>query len=198
MIVTWPIGIRIAAILLVAVIVQVSFLSFLRILGATPDLLPVVIASIGLMGGALLGSVTGFCTGLVVDSILLQTLGVSSLVLLMVGYLAGRYREQFEIDGRMTPALVAAALTLMATAGFTALQLMLGVDSTVSLLLVREVIVKTLLAFLMAFPVYAAVHFALRPALVDYEPPPRRGLLRRARRRPGVRRRSRAVQGSAA
>lgn len=197
MIVTWQIGLRIAVIVVVAVILQASFFAFLRILGATPDVMPVVIAALGLMGGAVLGAVTGFVAGLLVDSVLLQTLGVSSLVLLTVGYLAGRYREGFEIDTPMAPALLAAGLTLLATAGYTALQLMLGVEASVSLLLIREMIVKALLAFLLAFPVYAAVRFALRPALVDYEPRRRRGLLRRGRPSVG-RRRTRTIQGGVA
>lgn len=198
MIVTWQIGLRMGIILLVAVILQASFFAFLRILGANPDLMPVVITAIGLMGGAVIGAVCGFAAGVLLDSILLQTLGVSSLVLLSVGYLAGRYREAFEIQGRRAPALLAAGLTLLATAGFTALQLMLGVETSVSLLLIREIIVKALLAFLLAFPVYAAVRFALGPALVDYEPRRRRGLLRRRRADAGPRRRSRALQGGVA
>ena len=104
MIVTWRIGLRLAAIVLIAVLVQVSFLSYLSILGAAPDALPVVVAILGLLGGAVTGAVVGFAAGLLVDSLLLQTLGVSSLVLLSVGYLAGRYRELFEIDSRLTPA----------------------------------------------------------------------------------------------
>ena len=192
MIVTWQIGMRLAAIVLVAVLLQVSFLSYLSILGATPDVLPAVIAILGLLGGAVTGAAAGFATGLLVDSLLLQTLGVSSLVLLSVGYLAGRYREQFEIDSITAPALLIGGLTLLATAGFVALQLMLGVEAAVSLLVVREVLIKALLAFLMAFPLYPAIRFALRPALVLEEPPTRRRVFRNLRdRTPRGRRRVR-------
>ena len=48
-----------------------------------------LIVCLGLLGGAVIGAVCGFSIGLLVDSALLQTLGVSSLVLLAVGYLAG-------------------------------------------------------------------------------------------------------------
>ena len=192
MIVTWQIGVRLAVIVLTVVIVQVSFLSYLSILGATPDALPVVITALGLLGGAVTGAVAGFATGLLVDSLLLQTLGVSSLVLLSVGYLAGRYREQFEIESALAPALLAGGLTLLATAGFVALQLMLGVESAVSLLVVREVLVKALLAFLLALPLYPLIRFALRPALVLEEPPTRRRVFRN--RRPAGRRRVRSAR----
>ncbi|HEY8466452.1 MAG TPA: rod shape-determining protein MreD [Solirubrobacterales bacterium] len=183
MIVTWAIALRIAALVVVAVILQASFLSFLSILGAAPDVLFVLIAALGLLGGALVGAVSGFATGLLLDSLLLQTLGASSLALLAVGYLAGRYREAFEIEGRFVPAAVAGVLTLLGTAGYAGLQLMLGVQTDVSLLVVREVVVKALLAFLLMIPTYPLVRFLLRPALVDAEPAQRRVLLPGRRRR---------------
>lgn len=188
MIVTPRIGIRIALIIVVAVILQVSFFSYLSLLGATPDALSVVIVSIGLLGGAVIGAVCGFTAGLLLDSVLLQTLGVSSLVLLTVGYLAGRYREGFEISTQLVAAALAGALTALGTLGFSAIQLMLGVEAEVSLLVVREVIVKGLLAFLLAFALYPLLRRLLRPALVDAAPARSRVLvgsrLRRRRRGP--------------
>ena len=146
MIVTPRIAIRIALIVIAAVILQLSFFSYLSILGATPYLVPVVIVSLGLLGGGVVGAVCGFAAGVLIDSLLLQTLGVSSLVLLSIGYLAGRYREGFEIRNGIVPALLAGGFTLLGAAGFAAIELMLGVDAPVSLLVVREILVQGLLA----------------------------------------------------
>ncbi len=188
MIVTPQIAVRIALIVLVAVILQVSFFSYLGLLGATPDVLSVVVVSLGLLGGAVIGAVCGFCAGLLLDSVLLQTLGVSSLVLLAIGYLAGRYREGFEISSSLLPALLAGALTALGALGFSAIQLMLGVETPVSLLVLREILVKGLLAFLFAMPLYPLLRWMLRPALVDADPA-RRRVLAAARLRRGSRRR---------
>jgi rod shape-determining protein MreD len=173
-IVTWRIGLRIAAIVLVAVILQVSFFGYTSIFGAVPDFVGVVVVLLGLMGGGVVGAVCGFLTGLLMDSVLLQTLGVSSIVLLTMGYLAGRYREGFEISSSLAPPLLAAGLTVVGASIFAALQLMLGVDTQVSLLVIREVLVKGLLAFLIAMPLYPVLRWILRPALIDYSPKPRR------------------------
>jgi rod shape-determining protein MreD len=174
-IVTRRMAIRIALLLLATVIVQVSFFSQLSILGAAPNVVPVVIVSLGLLGGGIVGAVAGFATGFVLDSTLLQTLGVSSLTLLSVGYLAGRYRERgFEVSNRYVPALLAGGLTLFATAGFAALHLMLGVDAAVSPLVVREIFVQALLAVVLGFAVYPLVRRVVAPALIDYEAPDRR------------------------
>ncbi len=195
MIVTPRIAIRLGLIVAVAVIVQVSFFSFLSILGVTPYLVPVVVVCLGLLGGGVVGAVCGFFAGLLMDSLLLQTLGVSSLVLLSIGYLAGRYREGFEIRNGIVPALLAGGFTLLGAAGFAAIELMLGVNAPVSLLVVREIVVQALLAILLTFAVYPLVRRALGAALVDYQPSSR--LLapsRLRRRRP---RRSRRLEHAA-
>lgn len=170
MIVTRRIAVRIALIVLVTVILQVSFLSFLSLLGATPNLIPVVVVSLGLLGGGVVGAVCGFVAGFLLDSMLLQTLGVSSLALLSVGYLAGRYREGFEISGFLVVPLLTAGFTLLYAAGFAAIQLMLGVETAVSVLVAREIFVQALLALLLAIPTYPLVRRILAPALIDYSP----------------------------
>jgi rod shape-determining protein MreD len=172
-IVTRRIALRIALIVLVSVILQLSFFSYLSFFGATPDVLTVVVACLGLLGGAMVGAVVGFAAGILLDSALLQTLGVSSLALIAAGYFAGRYREAFEIPGRMRVALLIGALTLVATTIFAALQIMLGVDTPVSLLVLREIFVKGLLGGVMALGVFPVLRRALRAALVD-EPRPGR------------------------
>jgi rod shape-determining protein MreD len=174
-IVTPRILVRLALLILTAVIVQVAFFSSVSFLGASPDFLTVVVVSLGLLGGGVIGAVCGFSAGLLLDSALLQTLGVSSLVLLTAGYLAGRYRESWEITGRLVPSLLAAGLTVLASTAYALIQVMLGVDAPVSLLVVREVVVKGLLSFLLMFGVYPLIRRVLRPALVD-DTAPRRPL----------------------
>jgi rod shape-determining protein MreD len=160
-------AIRIALIVVVSVVLQISFFSYLSFFGTTPDVMPLVVITLGLLGGALVGAVCGFAAGLVLDSALLQTLGVWSLVLLTVGYLAGRYREGTEISNSLVPPLLIGALTMAAAAGFAAIQLMLGVRTPVSLLVLREIVVQGLLATLLAIPLYPLIRRVLRPAIVD-------------------------------
>jgi rod shape-determining protein MreD len=167
MIVTWRIGLRIALVIIVAIVLQVSFFSYLTLFGTTPNIIPLVAVSLGLLGGAMVGAICGFVLGFVLDSTLFATLGVSSLMLLAVGYLAGRYREGTEISNTLLPPILIGALTMAASAGFSAIQLMLGVDVQVSLLILREIFVQGLLAFLLAIPFYPLIRRVLRPAIVD-------------------------------
>jgi rod shape-determining protein MreD len=167
MIVTWKLAVRIALVIVLAVVLQVSFFSYIPVFGVVPDIVPIVVVALGLLGGGVVGAVCGFTTGLLVDSVLLQTLGTSALLLLLAGYLAGRYREGAEISNSLIPPLLAGGLSLLVATGFAAIELMLGVDTPVSLLALREIFLKGLYAVVLAPPIFAGVRRVLRPGLVD-------------------------------
>ena len=158
---------RLAAIAVVTVLVQISAVSQVSLLGVTADLSPLVVASVGLLCGSVVGAVVGFAIGLFVDTALLQTLGVSSLVLLLVGYWAGRLRELRDPAHALTPLAVGAAATAVATIGFSLVQFLLGVDAPVSLLLLRDILVTIVVNAALAMPVYAVVRRVLLRVLPD-------------------------------
>jgi len=168
--------IRLALLGMVFVLVQIAGVSQVTLLGVSADLSPLVVASVGLLCGSVVGMIFGFCVGLFVDTALLQTLGISSLVLLSVGYGAGRLRELRDPAHGLTPVAVGAAATAAATIGFSLIQFLLGVDAPVSLLLLREILVTIAVNTILALPVYAIV----RRVLVRYLPDDPRRRRRRA------------------
>jgi rod shape-determining protein MreD len=170
---------RLVAIVVLGVILQLSFFSQVAVFHVSPDLLPALVICLGLLGGTMTGAVVGFSVGFLLDCLLVQPLGGASLVLLATGYLAGLFRERFEIHSPLVPPLLCMGLTLFAELGFGAVELMLGADTAVSGLVVRDLLVKALYAFLLGWPIYAGLRRLLAPALVE-EPVVRR------RRRPTV------------
>jgi len=167
MIVTPKIFARLAAIAILAVLLQLSFFSRVEFLHTSADILPVVVVSLGLLGGSLTGAVAGFSLGFLVDCLLVAPLGGSSLVLLGAGYLAGLFRERFDIHSALVPPLICMALTLFAELGFAVMQVMLGIDAPVSILIVRDMALKSIYAFFLAWPIYFGLRRVLRPALVE-------------------------------
>ena len=97
----------------------------------------------------------------------LQTLGVSSLVLLGVGYAAGRLREARDPEGSLVPLAVGAAATLLFGIGFAIMQFLLGVDAPVSWALVRQLLATLVVNALIALPVYALVRRWLHAAMPE-------------------------------
>lgn len=164
----------VSAILLAGVLLQLSFFSLVPLLGSVANLVPVVVVAIGLLGGAVPGAVAGFAAGLLLDAALGGTLGVQSLALLSAGYLAGRWREVYDIVSALVPPLLTGALTGVYATALAGLQLMLGVDAAISVLFVREILVQALLGMLLAVPAFPLIRRILRPALVDAGPSSRR------------------------
>jgi rod shape-determining protein MreD len=166
-IVTPRIFLRLTAIVVIGVLLQLSFFSRVALFHTSPDVLPALVVSLGLLGGSMTGAVAGFSIGLLVDCLLVEPLGATSLVLLSSGYLAGLFRERFEIHSPLVPPLLCMGLTLFAEIGFGAVQLMLGIDSPVSLLIVRDLVLKAVYAFFLGWPIYLILRRVLRPALVE-------------------------------
>jgi rod shape-determining protein MreD len=158
---------RLVAIVVGGVILQLSLFSRVNLFDVSPDLLPSLIVVLGLLGGSLTGAVCGFSAGLLLDCLLIVPLGGGSLVLLGVGYLAGLFRERFEINSPLVPPLLCMGLTLVAELGFGAVEMMLGFDAPVSGLVVRDILLKSIFAFFGGWAIYVGVRRALRPALVD-------------------------------
>jgi rod shape-determining protein MreD len=178
MILTPKILARLALILIAGVILQLSFFSQVALFHVSPDILPSLVAVLGLLGGTMAGAVCGFSVGFLLDCLLIAPLGGGSLVLLAVGYLAGLFRERFEIHSPLVPPLLCMVLTLFAELGFGAVELALGLDASISPLVIRDILLKSIFAFFLGWLIYIGLRRALRPALVE-EP-----MVRTRRRRP--------------
>ena len=133
-------AVKIAVLVFVAVVLQASIFAGADLLGGTPDVLLLVLLGIALQRGAVAGAVAGFLGGLLLDVATLESLGVASLLLTLLGYLAGRVGEAIGRDRRYAPlAAILAATVFVALGGYT-LHYMLGAD-----LLAERALVATLL-----------------------------------------------------
>ncbi len=166
---TWSAGAvgRLATLGLLGGILQVTTVSQVLVFGVPADLSPLLVAAVGLLCGSVAGATFGFGLGLFVDTVLFQTLGVTSLVLLAAGYGAGRLRELRDPAHGLVPVAVGAAASALAVVGFSVLQFLLGVDAPVSFLLVRQILLVIVLNTLMALPVYALCRRVMLPYLPD-------------------------------
>jgi rod shape-determining protein MreD len=152
---------------LVASILQLTAVSQVSIFGVPADLSPLIVASVGFLTGSVSGAVFGFGFGLFADTALMQTLGVTSLVLTAIGYGAGRVRELRDPAHGLAPVAVGAAATAIAAVSLTVLQFLLGVEAPVSMQVVRQILMTIVLNTLLALPVYALIRRVLLPYLPE-------------------------------
>ena len=167
MILTPGIIARLAVLGALVAVAQVVCFSKMDIFGTSPDVALLVVISVGLLGGSLSGAVTGFSIGLLIDCLLLETMGAFALTMLSVGYVAGRYRETLGRPTRGAVALLGGSLTLLGALVIAAIQIGTGIDANVSFLVVRDALVKSLIGALLAIPVLLVVRLVVRSALVD-------------------------------
>lgn len=167
MILTPKIVARLVVVAILGVLLQLTFFSQVQLFHVSPDVLPALVVCLGLLGGTMTGAVSGFGIGFLLDCLLIQPLGGASLVLIAVGYAAGMFRERFEIHSRLVVPLLCALLTCAAELGYGAIEAMFGIDTDVSILVLRDILVQSAFAFFLGWAIYAGLRRLVRPALVD-------------------------------
>jgi rod shape-determining protein MreD len=158
---------RLAILGFAAVILQQAAVSQISIFGVSADLTPLVVVSVGLLAGSLPGAIFGFATGFLVDLTFVQTLGITSLLYITIGYWSGRLRELRDPAHGLVPMAVGAAATAAAQVGMAIIQFLLGVDAPVSFLLAQQIFIVVLVNTLLALPVYSLVRRVIRGALPE-------------------------------
>jgi rod shape-determining protein MreD len=158
---------RLALLALGTVVIQESAISQVSIFGISADLTPLLVMSVGLLAGSMTGAVVGFFTGLLVDTLLVQTLGITSLLYIAIGYWSGRVRELRDPAHGLVPLAAGAAATAVSGIGMTLIQFLLGVDSPVSLLLAQQIFLTVLVNTLISLPVYGIVRSVIQGSLPD-------------------------------
>lgn len=148
---------RAGVVVFVAALLQAAIFSSLAVGGGAPDLLLVAVVSLGLLRGSVPGAALGFAGGLVVDLLTLETLGVTSLVLTLAGFWAGRYAETTARGPRLAPLAAVGVLTILASVLGFALHYMLGDEVVARHALVTALLPALALNLVFTLPVHALV-----------------------------------------
>lgn len=108
-----------AILLVVAVLIEVTVLAPLPFPGATPSLVLVVVVVLASQFGASTGAVCGFAGGLLLDIAppAAGTIGITALLLTVVGYAVGRFAESDDRPWWSFAVLAGLAAPLVVLAG---------------------------------------------------------------------------------
>jgi rod shape-determining protein MreD len=159
-------GVKIAVLLFVAAVAEVSIFSQIDVFGAAPDLLLVTLVAISLLRGSVAGAAGGFFAGLIVDTATLGTLGLTSLVLTLAGFWIGRYGETTGRDRAHAPYLSIAVVTVLYEIGLLVVHFVLG-ESAPAGAVFGSLVPAVTLNLVVTGPVYALVRRLLRPQVAE-------------------------------
>jgi rod shape-determining protein MreD len=141
-------------VLLLAALVQVSMASSIEVAEGHPDLVLVLVIAIALLRGPVFGAVAGFWAGLVLDIASLETLGLTSLLLTLAGYFAGRLGD-ITTRSSAHPSLVAVGLGTIGFAfGSAVVHFMLGSTLSAGQFFLAVLLPSLALNLLLAYPLY--------------------------------------------
>ncbi|HSC91521.1 MAG TPA: rod shape-determining protein MreD [Gaiellaceae bacterium] len=156
-------ALKLAALVLVAAVIQVTLLAGWTVGGGAADLLLVTVVAVALLRGSLAGATVGFFGGLVADTATLQTLGLTSLLLTVAGYWAGRYGETTGRDRLHAPLVSVAVVTVLYTVGALVLHFVLGDEVSVGRVLGSSLVATVGFNALLTVPVFALCRRLLGP-----------------------------------
>ncbi|MBA3348427.1 MAG: rod shape-determining protein MreD [Actinobacteria bacterium] len=151
-----------AVLVFVGALLQATFFSTVHVLGGTPDVLLLVLIAIALLRGAVTGAIVGFCGGLLLDVLTLDTLGVTALVLALAGYWTGRYGETTGRERAHAPIISVLVVTIVVLLLGFFLHFLIGEEVSARRALVESMVAGLGLNLLLGAPVFALVRSILR------------------------------------
>jgi rod shape-determining protein MreD len=150
-------ALKAGALLTVAALVQVMFVSQIEVASGSPDLVLVLLVVLALLRGPLLGAVLGFWSGFVLDLATFETLGLTSLLLTIAGYGSGRLGEVMSKSSPHPPLIAVALATIGVLLGSAFLHFVLGTTASPSALFGRVLLPTLALNLLLAWPIHRLV-----------------------------------------
>ncbi len=126
----------------------------LSFFGIRPDTLLILVAIFSILGGASRGVIAGVAGGLAVDILFGVYIGLTSLLYLIVGVLAGIFYKRYYANNILLPAIVVGAGVIIKES-LTGLFLMLiGSEFNFALMLVRYVAPTALMTAGISIPLF--------------------------------------------
>ncbi len=158
--------IRIGLLIFVAILVQSTLASDMRVTHVAPDLMVLLAICAGMEGGTEAGAWVGFWSGLTADMFLSATpVGLSALTYCLIGAATGALRAGFLQERRALVPLVAFLGTAVSVLLFVTIGDVLGQSQLLAggrSWLVRVVVVESAWAAVLSIPVSIIYHWAAR------------------------------------
>ncbi len=119
------VGIVSFIVFLIIYFLQINFFSWFNISGVKPNLFVILVLFLGLYAGQRNGLVLGIIFGLFLDMTMGRNIGISAIMLSIIGILGGYFDKNFSKDSRITIMLMAVGSTLVFELGSYLLNAML-------------------------------------------------------------------------
>lgn len=151
--------------LTLAATAQIALVNAFELVEGRTDVTLLALVGLALLRGPIFGAAAGFYAGLILDVGSLGTLGLSSLLLTVAGYWAGRFGEATSNDvNQVSRVLIAVTLlTVGVGVGSVIVHLLLGDSIPVGAFVARSLLPSLALNLIFALPAYALCRWLFPP-----------------------------------
>lgn len=111
------INIVLIIVFIILYLLTINFFSWFKIAGVMPNLFVIFVLFIGLYTTRINGAVYGVILGLLLDLFIGKNIGISAIMLGMVGAIAGTFDKNFSKESRITIILMVLILTIIFEVG---------------------------------------------------------------------------------
>ena len=146
--------IAIIFIFLILYFLQVNFFNWFTIAGISPNLFVILILFLGLFAGKRLGVPVGIILGIIIDLFASKKIGITAIMLGIVGILAGILDKNFSKDSRITIIVITIFTTIIYEVGIYFLNYIIISTNLEILVFIKILSIETIYNAILAIILY--------------------------------------------
>lgn len=162
-------ALAVVAIMITALLLQSTVFAEVRLLGAKPELMYLIVIVLAILEGPSEGAVVGFTGGMLQDFFLNQPKGITALTLTLLGYTVGLARQYIVSPSPLLPTLMVLAGTFAGVVFYETVAVLLNTLHTDTVLFFRIALFSGLYTALLTpivYPLLRRVFEGSRPRRV--------------------------------
>ena len=119
-------NVRFSAVLIFGWLCQAAVVPFISLGPIKPDLILIIVATLGFIDGPAIGAAGGFLGGLLQDLLTARSVGVEALIKTLVGYFSGQVERTILGDSALMPMFAIGAVSLVSQTLYIGLAFLVG------------------------------------------------------------------------
>lgn len=142
---------------LIIYLLQTNLFLWFNIANVKPNLFVILVLIIGVFGGKSLGITLGILFGLSIDFFIGKSIGISSIMLGIVGFLGGYFDKKFSKDSRITIMLIIAISTVGYEIGAYLLNIIINSVQMNTMFFVQILIIEVIYNLILTIILYPII-----------------------------------------
>ena len=142
---------------LIIYLLQVNFFSWFNLAGIKPNLFIILALTIGLFSGKSMGAILGMFFGISLDFFLGKSIGISGIMLGIIGFLGGYLDKSFSKDSRITMIMMISLSTIIYELGLYVFNYFIN-DFNISIIyLIRTLLIELIFNVFITIIIYPII-----------------------------------------